>query len=234
MLIVDDHPIICNSYKDAFEEVSAANENLHIQVDVALDCDSAREKINNRWVEKGYDLVLLDIRLPASRDRKLVSGEDLGELIREVQPEARIIVATTFNDNFRMQNIIRSLNPEGFLIKNDLDTGKHFAVCIGQIRRQPMNASAARSAGVGHEDKTLIAGEQACDHDLLNDLAPHSAGGSDDSDIHGVAIPPFRLSEKLHLDVAGRVTPDVVKLRGAEAVVRGGSIGVLEPLPVVD
>ena len=49
MLIVDDHPIICNSYKDAFEEVSSGNENLHIQADVALDCDSAREKINNRW-----------------------------------------------------------------------------------------------------------------------------------------------------------------------------------------
>ena len=122
MLIVDDHPIICNSYKKAFEEVSATHENLHIQVDVALDCDSRREKINNRWDEKGYGLVLLNIRLPASRDRKLVSGEDLGELIREVQPEARIIVATTFNDNFRMQNIFKSLNPEGFLIKNDLDT----------------------------------------------------------------------------------------------------------------
>ena len=132
VLIVDDHPIICNSYKEAFEEVSATHENLHIQVDVALDCDSAREKINNRWVEKGYDLVLLDIRLPASRDRKLVSGEDLGELIREVQPEARIIVATTFNDNFRMQNIFRSLNPEGFLIKNDLDT-REFVTAINHV-----------------------------------------------------------------------------------------------------
>jgi len=122
VLIVDDHPIICDSYKDAFREVNKEFEDLHIQIEVALDCDAAREKIRNDWVEKGYDLVFLDIRLPASRDRKLVSGEDLGELIREVQPEAKIIVATTFNDNFRVQNIFRSLNPEGFLIKNDLDT----------------------------------------------------------------------------------------------------------------
>jgi len=122
VLIVDDHPIICDSYKDAFREVNKEFEDLHIQIEVALDCDAAREKIRNDWVEKGYDLVFLDIRLPASRDRKLVSGEDLGELIREVQPQAKIIVATTFNDNFRVQNIFRSLNPEGFLIKNDLDT----------------------------------------------------------------------------------------------------------------
>ncbi len=122
VLIIDDHPIICDSYKDAFEEVNAQYADLHIQVEIALDCDSAREKINNSWVNRNYDMILLDIRLPASKDRKLVSGEDLGELIREVQPEARIIVATTFNDNFRIQNIIKSFNPEGLLIKNDLDT----------------------------------------------------------------------------------------------------------------
>lgn len=132
VLIVDDHPIICDSIKDAFEEVNKEFENLHIQVEVALDCDSAREKIRNNWVERGYDLVFLDIRLPASRDRKLVSGEDLGELIREEQPEAKIIVATTYNDNFRIQNIFKSINPEGFLIKNDLNT-KEFEIAIAQV-----------------------------------------------------------------------------------------------------
>ena len=132
VLIVDDHPIICDSYKDAFDEVNAQNREIHFQIETALDCDSAREKITNTWVNKGYDLVLLDIRLPPSKDRKLLSGEDLGELIREVQPEAKIIVATTFNDNFRMQNIIKSLNPEGFLIKNDLDTAE-LALAINHV-----------------------------------------------------------------------------------------------------
>ena len=132
VLIVDDHPIICDSYKDAFAEVNKEFENLHIQIEVALDCDTGREKIRNNWVEKGYDLVFLDIRLPASRDRKLVSGEDLGELIREVQPQAKIIVATTFNDNFRMLNIFKSLNPEGFLIKNDLNT-KELTTAISHV-----------------------------------------------------------------------------------------------------
>ena len=132
VLIVDDHPIICDSYKDAFAEVNKEFEHLQIQIEVALDCDAAREKIRNNWVEKGYDLVFLDIRLPASRDRKLVSGEDLGELIREEQPQAKIIVATTFNDNFRMLNIFKSLNPEGFLIKNDLDT-KELTTAISHV-----------------------------------------------------------------------------------------------------
>jgi DNA-binding NarL/FixJ family response regulator len=145
VLIVDDHPIICNSYKDAFDEVSAQHEDLHIQVEMALDCDSARDKIKNTWVKKGYDMVLLDIRLPASRDRKIVSGEDLGELIREVQPEARIIVATTFNDNFRMQNIFRSLNPEGFLIKNDLDNKELTTAITHVMEGRPYYSSTVSS-----------------------------------------------------------------------------------------
>jgi DNA-binding NarL/FixJ family response regulator len=145
VLIIDDHPIICDSYKDAFDEVNDRNEDLYIQVETALDCDSAREKISNTWVNKGYDMVVLDIRLPASRDRKLVSGEDVGELIREVQPEAKIIVATTFNDNFRMQNIIKSLNPEGFLIKNDLDTAE-LATAISHVMQDRPYYSSTVSA----------------------------------------------------------------------------------------
>ncbi|MBL4887251.1 MAG: DNA-binding response regulator, partial [Flavobacteriaceae bacterium] len=34
--------------------------------------------------------------------------------------EAKIIVSTTFNDNYRIQNIFKSINPDGFLIKNDI------------------------------------------------------------------------------------------------------------------
>ena len=120
VLIIDDHPIICDSYKDAFDKVEANLQDVKFQIEVAHDCDAAREKVTNTWVSRGYDLVFLDIRLPASRDRKLVSGEDLGELIREVQPDAKIIVITTFNDNYRMLSIFNSLNPEGFVIKNDL------------------------------------------------------------------------------------------------------------------
>ena len=121
VLIVDDHPLICNSYRKALEEVGRERGDIQLQIDIASDCDTAVEKIKNKWTSRGYDLVFLDIRLPASKDHRYLSGEDLGELIREVQPQARIIVATTFNDNYRMHNIFKSLDPEGFLIKNDIN-----------------------------------------------------------------------------------------------------------------
>jgi DNA-binding NarL/FixJ family response regulator len=121
VLIIDDHPLICDAYKSALKQVMKENENIQLQIESAPNCDRARDMITNTWTNSGWDLVFLDIRLPASSDRKILSGEDLGEMIRQHHPLAKIIVATTFNDNYRIQNIFKSLNPEGFLIKNDLD-----------------------------------------------------------------------------------------------------------------
>jgi DNA-binding NarL/FixJ family response regulator len=121
VLIIDDHPLICDAYNSALHQVMEENENIQMQIESAPNCDRAREKINNTWTNSKWDLVFLDIRLPASADRKILSGEDLGEMIRQHHPLAKIIVATTFNDNYRIQNIYKSLKPEGFLIKNDLD-----------------------------------------------------------------------------------------------------------------
>ena len=122
VLIIDDHPLICDSYKRALNEVMEQRRDIQMKIETAGDCDSAKEKIKNTWTENGWDLVFLDIRLPPSKDRRILSGEDLGEMIRQEHPLAKIIVATTFNDNYRIQNIFKSLDPEGFLIKNDMDT----------------------------------------------------------------------------------------------------------------
>jgi len=122
VLIIDDHPVICERYEQVCDEVMSKNPDISMKIERAGDCDIAKEKINNTWTKSGWDLVFLDIRLPPSKDRRILSGEDLGEMIRKKHPLAKIIVATTFNDNYRIQNIYKSLEPEGFLIKNDMNT----------------------------------------------------------------------------------------------------------------
>ncbi len=154
VLIIDDHPLICDAYRSALQQVMREHKNINLKIESAESCDSAREKITNTWTEEGWDLVFLDIRLPASKDRRVLSGEDLGELIRENHPLAKIIVATTFNDNYRIQNIFNNLNPEGFLIKNDLDPkelvnaivkimqgGVHYSQTVSNLMRKKMHTS---------------------------------------------------------------------------------------------
>ena len=117
VLIIDDHPIIADAYKSALLKIVSENSTIDFSVEIATTCDAALEKITSK---EAIDLIFLDMKLPKSSDGKFLSGEDLGIEIREKLAETKIIVATTYNDNYRVNNILKSINPEGFLIKNDI------------------------------------------------------------------------------------------------------------------
>ena len=121
VLIVDDHPIIASAYESALESFVTQNASYNFKITSIYNLDEAQLLIDNSAFIDSLDLVFLDMRLPASSDGKLVSGEDLGKLIKIKNAEVRIIVSTTFNDNYRLHNILQSLDPEGFLVKNDIN-----------------------------------------------------------------------------------------------------------------
>lgn len=118
-LLIDDHPLITESFKTALEHVFNS-EKVNLETVIVHDIDSALEKINNPTFLKEVDLIFLDISLP-SKDENILSGEDLGIKIKQMSPDSKIIVSTSFNDNYRIHSILKKLNPEGFLVKNDLD-----------------------------------------------------------------------------------------------------------------
>jgi len=120
VLIIDDHPLIIDAYRSALSNVSLKDADLEFKIDTANDCDSGYDKITGAKKGNAIDLVFLDIKLPPSKDGKILSGEDLGIKIKELLDPVKIIVSTTFNDNYRVNNILKSLNPDGFLIKNDV------------------------------------------------------------------------------------------------------------------
>ena len=121
VLIIDDHPLITEAYITALNYYSKHNETIEFLIQTAYDCDSGRRLIKRTLNSKEHNyIIFLDIKLPPSKDGKILSGEDLGLLIREVLPNPKIIVSTTFNNNFRVHNILKNINPEGLLIKNDI------------------------------------------------------------------------------------------------------------------
>jgi len=121
VLLIDDHPIIADAYKSAFEFISSENEAVEFDIKIVTNCDDAIVAIEQAAKKDGLDIVFLDISLPPSSDGKYLSGEDIGIRIKQVLPKCKIIVATTFNDNYRIQVILRTVNPDGFLIKNDIN-----------------------------------------------------------------------------------------------------------------
>ncbi len=120
-LLIDDHPLIAEAYKSAFKFIQSQDENIAFSIQTAVDCDSACEILKEFAAgETPLHIVFLDMRLPPSKDGTILSGEDLGIQINKMLPETSIIVSTTFNDNYRVHSILKNINPDGFLVKNDL------------------------------------------------------------------------------------------------------------------
>ena len=134
ILMVDDHPIIIEGYQNVL--MATKEDDQTLLIDTANNCDTAQLMINRASKATPYDVCFFDISLPASEDGKYASGEDLALLTKRVLPDAKIIILTMFNESFRIHNIIKEINPDGFLIKSDL-TSMELADAFQQILKYP-------------------------------------------------------------------------------------------------
>ncbi len=131
-LIIDDHISIIEALERSLSHIST-NKKISFEVDSATNCDNAILKMKHALKAKcPYHLFLLDISLPPSKDGEILCGEDLGKMIRKLFHGAKIIVFTHHNNNFKINNIFNSINPEGFLIKSEAGF-KHFIEAIENV-----------------------------------------------------------------------------------------------------
>ena len=123
ILMIDDHPMIIEGYQNTLQFTKSENQKLSI--DIANNCDEAIKYMNKSITQNSpYDVLFVDISLPPSEDGSMNSGEDLAEYARKNLPNAKIIILTMFNESFRIHNIIKNIDPEGFLIKSDLTSSE--------------------------------------------------------------------------------------------------------------
>lgn len=134
ILMVDDHPIIIEGYQNVL--MATKDNDQTLLIDTANNCDTAQLMIHRASKATPYDVCFFDISLPASQDGKYASGEDLALLTKQLLPDAKIIILTMFNESFRIHNIIKEINPDGFLIKSDL-TSMELADAFQQILKYP-------------------------------------------------------------------------------------------------
>ncbi len=135
VLIAEDEPLIIGLLKNIFKQLSESNFDWTFKLHSTLNCDSALKKIDEAIIGTPFDLALLDVNIPPSKKKKVLCGEDLGMELRRYFPQLKIIIYTSNNDNYRLNNILRSINPEGFLIKSDID----YKGLIGAISRVLVN-----------------------------------------------------------------------------------------------
>jgi DNA-binding NarL/FixJ family response regulator len=120
VLIVEDEPLTIDGLKNVLEYISNTDGILEFNIRTALNCDAAYFEIEKAVRGTPFDLVLLDINIPPSEERKLLSGEDIGIKLRVLLPKVKIIVSTSHNENYRLNNILKSIKPEGLIMKNEI------------------------------------------------------------------------------------------------------------------
>lgn len=117
ILIVDDHPFIIEGYKNAITRYNP--KDYEFLISQSKDCESAYNLITNPETVR-FDIAFLDISMPPYEEKGIYNGEDLAALISEYMPNCKIILLTMYTELLKIKTIIKTINPSGLVIKNDL------------------------------------------------------------------------------------------------------------------
>lgn len=119
ILAVDDHEMTTMGYKFILEDTEF--EGFKVVVDTAKTFEVAKEKIENSVTSFNYDILLLDIQLSQTTEGPSKTGEDIGVFARKVTPKSKIVFMSSFSDNYRINSILKTVDPEGYMVKTEID-----------------------------------------------------------------------------------------------------------------
>ena len=119
VLAIDDHEMTTLGYKYILEDSEFSTFN--VKVEIAKSYDLGKEKIEFSARSLRYDIILLDIQLFPSQSKDPRTGVDLGILARKIVPKSKIVFMSSFSDNYRINNIFKSVDPEGYMVKSEID-----------------------------------------------------------------------------------------------------------------
>lgn len=119
ILAVDDHEMIVLGYKYTLE---AANfDRYKVMVNTAPGFEKGKKEIESSAKRLPYDIILLDIQMFPESAKEERTGEDLGLLAKEISPSSKVVFLSSFSDSYRINNILKNVNPEGYMVKSEVD-----------------------------------------------------------------------------------------------------------------
>ena len=144
VLAVDDHEMTTLGYKYILE--GAEFEGFEVKVDTAKNFEMAQEKIEFSARSLNYDIILLDIQLYPSHANDKRSGEDLGILARKLVPKSKIVFMSSYSDNYRINSLFKSVDPDGYMVKSEIDEKSLLSMVNTVISGSPYYTSGALSS----------------------------------------------------------------------------------------
>ncbi len=144
ILAVDDHEMTTTGYKYILE--AEPFNNFEVSVEIATSFEAGKEKIEFSARSLNYDIILLDIQLFPSQEKDIRSGEDLGVLAREIAPASKVVFMSSYSDNLRINSIFKSVDPDGYMVKSEIDEKSLRTMVETVIERPPYYTAGAFTA----------------------------------------------------------------------------------------
>lgn len=144
ILAVDDHEMTTMGYKFILEDTEF--DDFKVLVDMAKSFDQAIEKIENSVTSFQYDILLLDIQLSQAVEGPAKTGEDIGIFARKVIPKTKIVFMSSFSDNYRINSILKTVDPEGYMVKTEIDQKSLQAMVLTVLNNPPYYTQKALAA----------------------------------------------------------------------------------------
>jgi DNA-binding NarL/FixJ family response regulator len=119
ILAVDDHEMTTMGYKFILEDSEFAEYK--VKMDTEKTFEGATQKIKESVNLFPYDILLLDIQLSQNSDGPAKTGEDIGIFARKTSPNSKIVFMSSFSDNYRINSIMQTVDPEGYMVKSEID-----------------------------------------------------------------------------------------------------------------
>ncbi len=144
LLSVDDHAMTAMGYKYILE--GSEFEDFEVKVDTVNTFEGAIEKIDFSARSLHYDILLLDISLFPAHSNDTRSGEDLGIYARKKVPDSKIVFMSSFSDSYRINSIFKTVDPDGYMVKSEIDEQSLCAMVRTVLTRPPYYTASALSA----------------------------------------------------------------------------------------
>ena len=119
ILAVDDHEMIVLGYKYTLEGTDF--DDFKVVVNTAPSYLKGKAEIESSAKRIPYDIILLDISMFPENAKEERSGQDLGLLAKEISPSSKIVFLSSFIDSYRNKNILKTVNPDGYMVKSEVD-----------------------------------------------------------------------------------------------------------------
>ncbi|WP_339709951.1 histidine kinase [uncultured Kriegella sp.] len=144
ILTVDDHAMTALGYKYILTDFDF--DGKEIRVDMANSFEAGWNKIEMSARSLKYDIILLDMQLFPDHSKETRSGEDLGIFARKVVPESKIVFMSSYSDSYRINSVFKSVNPDGYMVKSEIDEMSLKAMVRTVTTRPPYYTASALEA----------------------------------------------------------------------------------------